>query len=151
MPFKIWYELAEIDTSSGEEGRIDILFSYIGTPQEEVYFAFECKRLRIPYESGLDTNNSNYVGDQGMVCFVTGKYSESGKNGGMIGYVMDGKTEKAIWSLGKLIKSKRAVLKLAKETDLERSSVMADSENIRETRHVLSTRRFTIHHVFLAV
>lgn len=153
LPFKIWYELPEIDAPDNDEGRIDILFSYIGTPIESVYFAFECKRLRIPYPrpSRLATNNSDYVGEQGMMCFVTGKYSGSVTNGGMIGYVMDGQTKEAITSVGKLIKNKRFSLKLAEDTGLESSSVMGTSQNVRETRHILNKRKFTIHHIFLAV
>ena len=64
---------------------------------------------------------------------------------------MDGKTGKAIPSVGKLIKNKRLSLKLAKNTGLERSSVMRNSQNTRETRHILKDREFTIHHIFLAV
>ena len=64
---------------------------------------------------------------------------------------MDGKTEKAILSVSKIIKNKRLALKLAKDTGLERSSVMGDSQNVRETRHILNERKFTIHHIFLAV
>lgn len=152
LPFKIRAEVSIPDIESGQEsGRVDFIFDYIGTIREEVYFAFECKRLRIPYESGLYTNNSEYTNEQGMMCFVTGKYSEGLPCGGMIGYVMDGKTEKAILSVGKLIKKKRLILKLAKDTGLERSSVMGNSQNVRETRHILNERKFTIHHIFLAV
>jgi hypothetical protein len=153
LPFQIWYELPDIDTLKGDEGRIDILFSYIKTPREDIYFAFECKRLRIPYPppSRLATNNSEYVNKQGMMCFVTGKYSGSVTNGGMIGYVMDGQIKKAINSVGRLIKNKELALKLAKDTGLERSSLMGNSQNVRETRHILNETKFTIHHIFLAV
>ena len=152
LPFKIRVEVSIPDVENGQEiGRVDFIFDYIGTIREEVYFAFECKRLRIPYESGLDTNNSEYTNEQGMMCFITGKYSEGLSFGGMIGYVMDGKSEKAILSVGKIIKNKRLALKLAKDTGLERSSVMGDSQNVRETRHILNERKFTIHHIFLAV
>ena len=151
LPFKIWYELPDIDTLNEDEGRIDILFSYIETPREDIYFAFECKRLRIPYATGLATNNSKYVNEQGMMCFVTGKYSGSVTNGGMMGYVMDGQTKKAITSVGELIKNKRLALKLDKDTALERSSIMGNSQNVRETRHILNERKFTIHHIFLTV
>ena len=136
LPFHVWYELSTLN---------------IGSPREDIYFAFECKRLRIPYASGLDTNNSDYVGEQGMLCFVTGKYSEIVTNGGMIGYVMDGKTEEAIISVGELIKKKSLNLKLAKDTGLETSSILIDSRNVRETRHRLSKKYFVIHHIFLAV
>lgn len=151
LPFHIWRELPTVNTQSKDDGRIDICFVFTGTLREDIYFAFECKRLRIPYASGLDTNNSDYVGDQGMMCFVTGKYSESVMNAGMIGYVMDGKTEEAIISLEKLIKSKIADLRLVKDTGLELSSIITGSKNVRETRHNLIERNFTIHHIFLAV
>ncbi len=151
LPFHIWRELPTANTQPEDDGRIDICFAFTGSPDEEIYFAFECKRLRIPYISGLITNNSDYVSGQGMMCFVNGKYGKRVTNGGMIGYVMDGKTDKAIISVGELIKNKSLILKLAKDTALENSSVMANSTNVRETRHILSQRNFTIHHIFLAV
>ncbi len=150
LPFKIWYELPEIDLLNNE-GRIDILFSYIGTPKEEIYFSFECKRLRIPYPSRLVTNSSEYVGNQGMMCFITGKYSRSVDNAGMIGYIMDGKENLAITSVGKHIKKKRNILKLAKNTGLELSSMIPDRRNVRETTHILSEKQLKIYHLFLAV
>ena len=153
LPFHVWPEVNTLDTQAEDKGRTDILFAFLGTPQEEIHFVFECKRLRIPYPppSRLATNNSEYVNRQGMMCFVTGKYSRSVTNGGMIGYVMDGQIKEAIISVGKLIKNKRLDLKLAKDTSLERSSVMGNSQNVRETRHILNERKFTIHHIFLAV
>lgn len=153
LPFHVWPEVNTLDTQAEDKGRTDILFAYLGTPKEEVHFVFECKRLRIPYPppSKLATNNSEYVNEQGMMCFVTGKYSGSVTNGGMIGYVMDGQIKKAITSVGKLIKNKRLALKLTKDTNLEPSSVMGNSQNIRETKHILNKRIFTIHHIFLAV
>ncbi len=151
LPFKIRPELVTLNTGDDTDGRIDICFDFIGTPYEEIYFAFECKRLRIPYPDRLDTNNSDYVNEQGMMCFITGKYSRSVTNGGMIAYVMDGNTNKAIDSVGKLIKRKSLVLKLTKDTGLESSSMLISYPNVRETTHTLSKRNFTIHHIFLAV
>jgi len=151
LPFHIWRELPTANTRPEDDGRIDICFAFTGNPNEEIYFAFECKRLRIPYASGVDTNNSDYVGDQGMMCFVTGKYSESVTNGGMLGYVMDGKIKEAITSLGEIIESKAAALKLAKNKGLELSSIIPMSDKVRETRHALIKKHFIIHHIFLAV
>lgn len=151
LPFHVWYELPTLSTQTAKGGRVDILFAYIATPQEEIYFAFECKRLRIPYPSGLDTNNSDYVGDQGMMCFVTGKYSQSVAHAGMIAYIMDGNTNLAIASLGKLIKTKLTSLRLVEDTGLEPSSIKTDCQNVRETTHILSDKQLKIHHLFLAV
>ena len=151
LPFHVWRELPTLSTQTEEDGRIDILFVYTATPRQDIYFAFECKRLRIPYPSGLDTNNSDYVGDQGMMCFVTGKYSQSVAHAGMIGYVMDGKANLAIISLGKLIKRKRSALKLRENTGLQHSLIMLNCQNVRETTHILSDKQLKIHHLFLAV
>jgi len=151
LPFHIWTEVDTLDTQAEDKGRTDILFAYLGTPKEEIHFVFECKRLRIPYPDRLATNNSDYVNEQGMLCFITGKYSRCVTNGGMIAYVMDGKTQMAILSVGKLIKRKSLVLKLTKDTGLESSSMMIDFPNVRETTHTLSKRNFKIHHLFLAV
>jgi hypothetical protein len=153
LPFHIWTEINTLDTQAEDKGRMDILFAYLGTLKEEIHFVFECKRLRIHYPppGRLATNNSDYVSEQGMMCFINGKYSRSVTNGGMIAYVMDGKTEEAILSLGELIKEKATMLKLEKNIGLELSSVLGNLKNIRETKHILSTKKFTIHHVFLAV
>ena len=153
LPFHVWCELPTLSIQTEEDGRVDILFAYLGTPREDIYFAFECKRLRIPYPppTGLKTNNSDYVGDQGMMCFVVGKYSRSVANAGMIAYVMDGSTNLAIASLGKLIKTKRTTLRLVDDTGLSPSSIKPDCQNVRETTHFLSNKRLTIHHLFLAV
>ena len=153
LPFHIWPEINTLDAQAEDEGRMDILFSYLGTLKEEIHFAFECKRLRIPYPppGRLFTNNSGYVCEQGMMCFINGKYSRSVTNGGMIAYVMDGKTEEAILSLGELIKEKSLTLKLDRNIGFELSSVLCNLKNVRETKHILSTKKFTIHHVFLAV
>lgn len=153
LPFHIWTEINTLDTQAEDKGRMDILFAYLGTLKEEIHFVFECKRLRIPYPPPrkLTTNNSDYVNDQGMMCFVTGKYSRSVANGGMIAYVMDGEIEKAILSVGELIKKKASMLKMDRNIGFALSSVLGNLKNIRETRHVLRTKKFTIHHVFLAV
>ena len=153
LPFHIWRELPTANTRPEDDVLIDICFAFTGNPNEEIYFAFECKRLRIPYPAPgrLKPNNTDYIGEQGMMCFITGKYSRSVTNGGMIAYVMDGKTEEAILSVGKLIKKKASILKLDGNIGLESSSVLGNLKNIRESRHILSTKKFTIHHVFLAV
>jgi hypothetical protein len=152
LPFHIWCEVTTFNEVT-DEGRVDILFAYLGSINEEVHFAFECKRLRIPYPppSKFLTNNSEYVGDQGMLCFITGKYSGRVKHGGMIGYVMDGDVQKAISSLADLIKQKAVSLQIENNTGLEPSSFLTASDNLKETKHILTKKNFTIHHVFLSV
>ena len=100
LPFTIWPESSETDPNTGKEiGRIDIRF--IHGWRESVYFAFECKRLRIPYDSGRRSNTGEYVGASGMMRFISGKYGKDLASGGMIGYVMDGDLRAAVPSVKK--------------------------------------------------
>lgn len=83
------------DADTGEElGRIDLCLLY--GHEESVYFAFECKRLNVPFPSGMKSLAGEYVGSQGMMCFVTGKYADGHEHGGMIGFVMSGDVGTAI-------------------------------------------------------
>ncbi len=153
LPFHIWVEVQLPYNTAGAVGRTDILFAYRGAQSEQIHFAFECKRLRIPYPppSRLTTNNSDYVGNQGMLCFVLGRYSASVRNGGMLAYVMDGNTEKAIASLSAHIQRKAATLKLSKDTGLHPSPLLPRRSDVKQTKHDLPTKHMTLHHVFLAV
>ncbi len=150
LPFTIWPESSETDSTTGKEiGRIDIRFLH--GYREDVYFAFECKRLRIPYESGIRSNASEYVGIDGMMCFITGKYSKALASGGMIGYVMDSDVTSAIHSVKEAIDRSFTILCLVRSTSLSSCSIMPNEKIIKETRHELPNRKFTIYHIFLAV
>jgi len=150
LPFTIWPESPETDPGTGKEmARIDIRFLHGW--REDVYFAFECKRLRIPYESGLQSNTGEYVGANGMMRFITGKYGKGLTSGGMIGYVMDGNLRTAVPSVKKAIDKNRIDLCLVFGTGLTSSSMMPRNKIVKETRHDLATREFAIYHVFLAV
>ncbi len=150
LPFSIWPESSETDPKTGKEiGRIDIRFLH--GYKENVYFAFECKRLRVPYKSGIRSNASEYVGVDGMMCFITGKYSRGLFSGGMIGYVMISDVRAAIQSVKKAISRNYTMLCLIRNTGLSSCSIMSNEKIIKETRHNLPNQRFTIYHVFLAV
>ncbi len=150
LPFSIWPESSETDPETGKEiGRIDIRFLH--GYREDVYFAFECKRLRVPYKSGIRSNASEYVGVDGMMCFITGKYGKALVSGGMIGYVMDSDVRTAIQSVKKAIHRNCTILCLVQNTGLSSCSIMSNEQIIKETRHNLTNRRFTIYHVFVAV
>ncbi len=150
LPFTIWAESSETDPDTGKEiARIDIRFLHGW--KEGVYFAFECKRLRIPYRSKLKSNTGEYVGTNGMMRFIAGRYSRGLTSGGMIGYVMDGKLDAAIPAVKKAIEKDREDLRLVSGTSLHFSSMMHRKRAVKETRHNLMKRKFTIHHVFLAV
>ena len=55
------------------------------------YLAYECKRLNVTGADGARRSQAGaYVGEDGMMRFVTEKYAEGLPVGCMMGYVMDG-------------------------------------------------------------
>ena len=55
------------------------------------YLAYECKRLNVTGADGARRSQAGiYVGEDGMMCFVTERYAEGLPVGCMMGYVMDG-------------------------------------------------------------
>lgn len=146
LPFRISPESSETDPISGKEiGRIDIRFTH--GYRDRVYFAFECKRLRI---NRTTPNTHAYVSTDGMMCFIDGKYAGNLDSGGMIGYVMDGDVPKAIAAVSKAIANKAMELCLETGTGMTASS-MVPNESVAETYHKITTRHFTIYHLFLAI
>lgn len=150
LPVRIEREPAEDDPRSGKElGRIDLKFAPAGSALEEVYFAFECKRLNAVEEGRPRTLAPEYV-KEGMMRFVTGQYGGAVVQGGMIGYVLDGRCNRAVQLVAKNIEAHRAELKLPGAPGLAASSIRPKIELIRESAHVLSeTRTFRLHHIFL--
>ena len=150
LPVRIEREPAEDDPKTGEElGRIDLKFLPAVSALEEVYFAFECKRLNATMNGTHRTLASEYV-TEGMMGFVTGQYSSSVDNGGMIGYVLDGKSNEAMTSVGANVSARRTELQMSAFDGLEQSVLRPDNQAIRQTRHALSAQReFQLHHIFL--
>lgn len=149
LPFRIMREEPEDNFETGEElGRKDLVFLPNDTAYEEVYFVFECKRLNAITESGaFKTLASEYV-TEGMTRFVSGQYARFMDQGGMIGYVLDGRREHAMGLVEKNIRNKRDDLKMEAPGGFSDSTLRPDSRFIRETSHALS-RNFRIHHIFL--
>ncbi len=116
----------------------------------QVYFAIEAKRLRFNFPSGrFETGNSDYVND-GMMRFVIGQYAPLMVSSAMLGYVFDGKTDKARSGLNIYIKRKEKILKLKPPKRLKRSGILP-KKPIDETAHNLGSRSFTLYHIFLPV
>ena len=146
LPLRISPETSETDPLSGKEiGRIDIQFAH--GHNERVYFAFECKRLRI---NGATPNTHAYVGPDGMMCFIDGKYAKNLDSGGMIGYVMDGDVPKAIAAVSKAIVNKSVKLSLKAGTGMTPSNYVPNGP-VTETYHIISAKQFTIYHLFLGI
>ena len=142
-PFHVCLEYKLID-EAGQTHFIDINF-LSSSGRSETYFAIEAKRLHVKRESLI----GKYVGDGGMMCFVTGKYSSTQHASAMLGYVFDGKIEKARNSISAKIDEKREILKLAGKQGLVRSNII--KRRVDETRHRLEQRPFTIYHLLVPV
>ena len=150
LPFTIWPESSIRDSTTGEEiSRIDIRFLH--GYKENVYFAFECKRLRVPYGSKIRSYATEYVGADGMMCFITGKYSKGLIAGGMMAYVMDGKINSAIRDVNSAILKKCIELRMFVCKGLSSSSIKPDQPALKETRHDIDSKDFVIHHIFLPI
>lgn len=151
LPVRLEREPAEDHPLTGEElGRIDLKFLPAVSAREEVYFAFECKRLNAVTDGRRDTLAPEYV-REGMTRFVTGQYAGTGHHGGMIGYVLDGRCDDAMRLVGNNIASRATELCMNAPATLDRSRVRPAADQIRETNHALKPARpFTLHHMFLA-
>lgn len=149
LPFQIRRELTVDDPESGDElGRIDLCLLHGN--DEDVYFAFECKRLNVTFDSGFKTLAPAYVGEDGIGCFVSQKYSVGQTCGGMIGYVFDGNMEVAMESVEERIKDKATEIAL-KSSGLVSTNLSVANGYLRETRHGTANGEFAIFHLFVSM
>lgn len=158
LPVRIERESVEDDLAAGVEmGRIDIRFVYVLNCREDVYFAFECKRLNVPPKSTKKPSKPprtlavDYV-ERGMMRYVTGQYGAALRHGGMIGFVMNGDGAAASNSVRRAIASRKKTLRMKDKDTLASSTLVPSRSAVKETIHHLDKRRvFRIHHVFLPV
>lgn len=149
LPFRIEREAAEDDPTTGQElGRIDIKLLPAVSAREDVYFAFECKRLNVMAGPSRRSLAPEYV-TEGMMRFITGQYAASMNHGGMIGYVLDGRPEDAIQLVSNKIASHTTDLCMDRFTHLGPSTLCSHFAYARETGHALSQKFFVLHHLFL--
>lgn len=149
LPVRIERESVEDDPGTGEElSRIDLKFLPAVSALENVYFAFECKRLNIVENGKRRTLAPEYV-MAGMMRFVTGQYASKMQHGGMLGYVLDGRCNDAIRLVESNIRRRGGVLQMDADSVLLRSRLRPDKLMIRETTHTLP-RSFVLHHIFLS-
>lgn len=138
-------------------GRLDLRFKHRHSQRD--YFALESKRLHVHYPGGrFSTEYVTYAGDQGMMAFVVGPYSEGLPVGGMLGYIMDGDSVKAWSGLANCIEGQRTSLKLSANSGLVKSpltftipSSLPSIPSLGETEHILSSHRLRLLHLLLPV
>ncbi|SRR5713101_1548170 len=137
-------------------GRLDLRFKHRYSRRD--YFAFESKRLHVTYPGGkFSAEYSSYSGSQGMMAFVKGQYSKGFPAGGMLGYVMDGRSDKAWNGLERRIDLSRKPLKLIKGSTLAKCSLSKnfvttiEGIHLGETEHNLATHKLRLFHLLLPV
>jgi hypothetical protein len=137
-------------------GRLDLYFKHRNSQRD--YFAYESKRLHVNYPGGSSsTEYSTYAGNDGMMAFVNEYYSKGLGACGMLGYVMDGRSDVAWDGLGRVIEGRHMSLKLTGSCKLEKSSLArviakgASGTHLGETAHDLGSYRLRIFHLILPV
>jgi len=147
--FNIWSQLELLSGEAIVIGKPDLIFSPLNNNEDE-YFACECKLLNKTDKNGRWSSLAGKYVDEGMMRYVSEQYS-GGENGGMLGYVMDGDTVKAISSVNDAIHNRKDKLCIDHKPELRKSSIRPSCQQTKETRHLLENGPFTIHHIFLPV
>jgi hypothetical protein len=137
-------------------GRLDLRFRHRHSQRD--YFTFESKRLHVTHpKAGFSTEYPTYVGEDGMMAFIDGQYCKGVPAGGMLGYVMDGKTDIAWNGLEKRIDAKRNPLKLSGSSGLVKSgltkaiTIAMTGTHLGETQHDLITGQLRMFHLLLPI
>ncbi len=143
------HQIFDNSTQEGHSGRIDI--NFICLPGDETYFAIEAKRLHVNFPSGWQSLVSEYVpGEQGMMCFISGKYSRFQCSAAMLGYVFDGDVKKARTGIAASVRKNALALRLVSPHQLRRSRVVP-LDRVDETRHSFDSRQFTLYHLLVSI
>jgi hypothetical protein len=151
LPLRIDTQMVELDPADDQDqGRMDIVFSPM-VPRESIYFCLECKRLNVVSEKGVRAYAAEYV-IQGMMRFVRGQYSAAVRQGGMLGYVLNGDVRRAIRNVSDSIKTNHEDLGMDAPGEMRLSSILQDDSRIRETHHTRQHNNdlFQIHHIFVS-
>jgi hypothetical protein len=134
------------DTAGKETSRTDLRFYPPGRKRRKICFVFEAKRLNTP-----KSNASEYVGADGMMCFVTGKYGAGMPCGGMLGYVLDGDVARAHNAVCRAIRGNRTRLRLAADGEFHPTAPLLGHPWHGATRHQLDDGTLTIYHLLMEV
>lgn len=152
---KAWYvhpEIKDADPVTGKEiSRTDIRLYHRGIPGQKLYFALEAKRLHVEAGDRTRASYGDYVGNEGMMCFITGKYSQAAPAGGMLGYVMDGDLKRAASGLSDAISSRSTELRLEVGSQYKASPLMPRHPWNGETHHKRVNGMFAMYHLLLPI
>ena len=162
-------ELNEAD-EDGKIGRTDLRFLLLAPIKPTPFFAIEAKRLHVTFpRAGRNSLVPEYVTshtskpvakEQGMMCFISGRYSRGLRAGAMLGYVFDGEVEAAREAIAAAIATHAKKLRLVPSSWLTRSAILPGETGISESQHDLWDEidlgdlfrgRFTIYHLLVPV
>jgi hypothetical protein len=118
LPGRIVYQYTlfteAADQSVSVSSNIDFILT-VGT-DEDVYLACECKRLNVPYKSGIRGLVGEYV-NEGLMRFATGKYANGLPLAMMLGYVMNARVDRARRGLKRAMALRALAIGLQSERD----------------------------------
>ena len=127
------------------KSRVDI--AVIVGRDRAAYLAYECKRLNVTGADGARRSQAGaYVGDEGMMRYITEKYAEGLPVGCMMGYVMDGDLDFARARIRVAMTGSRAVLGL--QGDLRAQASIGQIQRFA-TDHVSGGKSIEILHALL--
>lgn len=118
VPGRITYQYVLLDEDVNGDVTTPSSIDFVLTvgDDEEVYLAYECKRLNVTYGTKVRNYCGPYV-DDGLMRFVTGQYSKGLPMAMMIGYVMNGNNTTARQGLRQFMKLRAAALQITAEQD----------------------------------
>ncbi|MGI0493490.1 hypothetical protein ACN4EG_17040 [Alkalinema pantanalense CENA528] len=131
-------------TSDKPEGRIDIKIIY--SFNEAEYFGIECKRV-----SSRDNSLAKKYVDEGIMRFVTGKYSPGHDWAAMVGFVIDGNSSDCINLIRNYLTQKCQETCMEKDWALDTN--FGTTQDIYRTSHRQQGRSFLFKllHLFLVI
>ena len=138
-------------TFGTELGRNDLRFFPLNHRGQTIFFAVECKRLRMTWDSGFRHLADKYAED-GVQRFIDGNYASNLPFGGMLGYVMDNRLDDAFTDVQREIGARRTALKMENKGSLRTpSSVVPDYHWSADSFHERSNGKLCIHHLLVGV
>jgi hypothetical protein len=134
-------------------GRTDFSFFSPGPAPRGRHYTIECKRLNIATSKKrprIRSNADQYVVN-GMIRFLNGQYAAEMPCGGMLGYVMDGKTKAARAALEAEVSKRAATLSFSGASRFQPASFLPNAPSGGLTQHNRNGEAFTLHHLLFDV
>lgn len=153
LPWVIIPELPITNKNTGiQEGRTDLNFLHRYVPGQSRVFTVECKRLHVSPSSGFKSLVGEYF-KEGLMRFVTERYSVGQPYGGMLGYVLNNDVESAFESIRARILAKPIELLLKENSEWKSpSSIMVNEKFSGDSAHLrASSGEMTIHHLLVGI